>query len=51
MTKSNDNKLSMYINGHIQFSELDENRYHENLVHPLMASLKHKKAYIDFRRR
>ena len=46
MTKSNDNKLSMYINGHIQFSELDENRYHENLVHPLMASLKHKKRIL-----
>jgi len=27
----------LYIDGHIQFSERDEYRYHEALVHPLMA--------------
>lgn len=46
LTKSSDSKLSMYINGHIQFSELDEHRYHENLVHPLMSSLDRKKRIL-----
>ena len=27
----------LYINGNIQFSSLDENRYHEQLVHPVMS--------------
>jgi len=27
----------MYIDGHIQFSERDEHRYHESLVHPVMS--------------
>lgn len=28
-----------YLNGHLQFSSLDEHRYHEALVHPAMASV------------
>lgn len=31
------NKIRMFIDGHIQFSERDEYRYHEALVHPVMA--------------
>ncbi len=29
--------LRLFIDGHIQFSESDEHRYHESLVHPVMA--------------
>jgi len=29
--------LRLFIDGHIQFSETDEHRYHEALVHPAMA--------------
>ncbi len=29
--------LRLFIDGHIQFSEIDEHRYHESLVHPAMA--------------
>ena len=31
--------LRLYINGNLQFSSRDEHRYHEALVHPMMASL------------
>lgn len=30
--------LRLFIDGHLQFSEYDEHRYHEALVHPAMAS-------------
>lgn len=31
--------LRLYINGNLQFSSLDEHRYHEALVHPALSSL------------
>ena len=31
--------LRLYLNGNLQFSSRDEHRYHEALVHPLLASL------------
>jgi spermidine synthase len=31
--------LRLYINGALQFSSIDEYRYHESLVHPAMASV------------
>ncbi len=31
--------LRLFLNGHLQFSSLDEHRYHETLVHPGLASL------------
>jgi spermidine synthase len=31
------NDLRLFIDGHLQFSESDEHRYHEALVHPAMA--------------
>jgi len=38
VTQSNNTKEQrLYIDGHIQFSARDEYRYHESLVHPLMA--------------
>lgn len=30
--------LRLFIDGHVQFSQYDEHRYHEALVHPAMAS-------------
>ena len=30
--------LRLFIDGHLQFSQYDEHRYHEALVHPAMAS-------------
>jgi len=32
-----DNDIRLYINGNTQFSSIDEQRYHEFLVHPAMA--------------
>ncbi len=32
-----DGKLRMYLDGHIQFCEKEEYRYHEALVHPVLA--------------
>ncbi|HET9954333.1 MAG TPA: polyamine aminopropyltransferase [Polyangiaceae bacterium] len=29
--------LRLFLNGHLQFSSLDERRYHEALVHPVLA--------------
>ena len=29
--------IRLYLNGHLQFSSVDEYRYHETLVHPAMA--------------
>lgn len=37
-TRNNiNNEHRMYIDGHVQFSEKDEYRYHEALVHPVMT--------------
>jgi spermidine synthase len=30
----------LYLNGHLQFSTVDEHRYHEALVHPAMSAVK-----------
>ncbi len=40
-----DGRFRMFIDGHIQFSERDEYRYHEALVHPVM-SLAGRRAHI-----
>lgn len=31
--------IRLYLNGNLQFSSMDEHRYHEALVHPALASL------------
>ncbi len=31
--------VRLYLNGHLQFSSVDEARYHEALVHPVMAAV------------
>ena len=33
------NDIRLYLNGHIQFSSVDEFRYHESLVHPAMSAM------------
>jgi spermidine synthase len=38
LTRWNDD-IRLYLNGHIQFSSIDEFRYHESLVHPAMAAM------------
>jgi spermidine synthase len=37
ITESPRGKVSLYINGHVQFRSNDEQIYHENLVHPAMS--------------
>ena len=32
-----DGRIRLYLNGHLQFAEHDEYRYHESLVHPLLS--------------
>ena len=38
--------LRLHINGNLQFSSRDEKRYHEALVHPLLASLPDPKRVL-----
>lgn len=40
------NDIRLYINGNIQFSSLDEYRYHEALVHPAMGLGRPKKKVL-----
>ena len=39
-------ELRLYLNGNLQFSTLDEYRYHEALVHPIMSSIKNKDTVV-----
>lgn len=45
-TESHSGDLYLYINGHLQFSSLDEFIYHEFLVHPAMATTKIKSKVL-----
>ncbi len=36
----------LYLNGHLQFSSIDEYRYHETLVHPAMSLLPQAKKVL-----
>jgi spermidine synthase len=38
--------LRLYLNGNLQFSSLDEYRYHEALVHPVLAALPHARRAL-----
>jgi spermidine synthase len=40
------NDLRLYINGNLQFSSRDEHRYHEALVHPILAALPQAKRVL-----
>ena len=46
LTQSRSNDLYLYINGHLQFSSIDEHIYHEFLVHPVMAGPRPKKRVL-----
>jgi len=37
---ANHGRVQFYINGSIQFDSIDEHRYHESLVHPVMMTAK-----------
>jgi spermidine synthase len=37
VTQGTTGEVRLYLNGHLQFSSVDEYRYHETLVHPAMA--------------
>jgi spermidine synthase len=45
MTKRG-NDLRLFLNGNLQFSSIDEYRYHEALVHPGLSSLKDAKNIL-----
>ncbi len=38
--------LRLYLNGNLQFSALDEYRYHEALVHPALAAMPHARRVL-----
>jgi spermidine synthase len=38
--------LRLFLNGNLQFSSLDEYRYHESLVHPALASVPHARRAL-----
>jgi len=38
--------FQLYLNGHLQFNSVDEYRYHEALVHPLMSVCKNAKRIL-----
>ncbi len=40
------NDVRLFLNNNLQFSSLDEYRYHESLVHPLMTSLAQKDTIV-----
>ncbi len=47
ITKNRSGDHYLYINGHLQFSSVDEHIYHEFLVHPVMsATAVHKKVLV-----
>jgi len=38
--------IRLYLNGHLQFSTIDEYRYHEALVHPPMAAARQRERVL-----
>ena len=41
--------LRLYLNGNLQFSSLDEYRYHESMVHPALAAMPHARRALVLR--
>ena len=46
LTENRSGDFYLYINGHLQFSSLDEHIYHEFIVHPAMISSADKKRVL-----
>jgi spermidine synthase len=42
----NKREMRLFLNGNLQFSSADEYRYHEALVHPAMAAVKHHEKVL-----
>ncbi len=40
------NDVRLFLNNNLQFSSVDEYRYHESLVHPLMSSLNNRDTIV-----
>lgn len=40
------NDIRLFLNNNLQFSSVDEYRYHESLVHPLMSALPNKDTIV-----
>jgi spermidine synthase len=38
--------IRLFLNGNLQFSSRDEYRYHEALVHPIMAAVEHPRSVL-----
>lgn len=45
ITRHND-VISLFINGNLQFNSLDEYRYHESLIHPVMMSAQRQQKIL-----
>jgi len=43
---NNKKELRLFLNGNLQFSTLDEYRYHEALVHPLLSNIQKKDTIV-----
>lgn len=43
---SREGDTRLFIDGQLQFSTVDEHRYHESLVHPVMASAAHRERVL-----
>ncbi len=46
LTEQPNGDFQLYLNGNLQFSSTDEHRYHEALVHPVMASVPHPRRVL-----
>jgi spermidine synthase len=46
VTRGRGNDVRLFIEGNLQFSSRDEYRYHETLVHPLMAAARHREQVL-----
>lgn len=42
----NEREMRLFLNGNLQFSSADEYRYHEALVHPVMAGIRQPKQVL-----
>jgi spermidine synthase len=46
VTRGQEGAMRLYLNGHLQFSSLDEYRYHEALVHPAMTATRPRRVLV-----
>ncbi|MEL7233693.1 MAG: polyamine aminopropyltransferase [Chloroflexota bacterium] len=46
LTRGRGDDIRLFLEGNLQFSSRDEYRYHETLVHPLMAAARHRENVL-----